>query len=222
MDKYELEKVVKDSKTKTECLKKMGLRAAGGNYKTITKYIEEYQINIEHFDAHQVRIKKINQMTSDKKIPLSEILVENSDYNRHRLKERLYDENIKIRQCELCGQGEIWNGEKMSLIIDHINGVWNDNRIENLRIVCPNCNATLPTHCGKNKTNIFSKEKVDGRKIITEAKLKFYENSRKFQRPDYNTLKTEIENLGYTKTGKKYGVSDNSIRKWIKFYETHN
>lgn len=49
-----------------------------------------------------------------------------------------------------CGQGEEWMGKKMSLILDHINGVHDDNRIQNLRIVCPNCNATLDTHCGKN------------------------------------------------------------------------
>lgn len=221
MNKYELEKVVKESKTKTECLIKMGLRAAGGNYKTITKYIEEYQISTEHFDTHQSRVNKMNQMNFERKKPLSEILTENSTYNRHRLKERLYDENIKSKQCELCGQGEIWNGMKMSLIIDHINGIWNDNRIENLRIVCPNCNATLPTHCGKNKKNFTNEEKIDGRKIMTDTKLKFYENSRRTQRPDYNTLKTEIENLGYLKTGRKYGVSDNAIRKWIKFYQNY-
>lgn len=221
MNKFELEKAVKESKTKTECLKKMGLRAAGGNYRTITKYIEEYQIDTTHFDAHQVRIEKINRLNSKKKIPLTEILIENSTYNRHRLKERLYDESIKERKCELCGQDEIWNGKKMSLIIDHINGVWNDNRIENLRIVCPNCNATLPTHCGKNKSDNFEKKNVDGRTVMTETKKKFYENARKTQRPDYNTLINDIEFLGYVKTGLKYGVSDNAIRKWLKYYEKY-
>lgn len=221
MNKYELEKVVKECKTKTECLKKMGLRAAGGNYKTITKYIEEYEINTEHFDSHQARIEKINRLNSEKKIPMKNILISGSTYNRTQLKQRLYDENLKTRQCELCGQGEIWNGMKMSLIIDHINGIWNDNRIENLRIVCPNCNATLPTHCGKNKRNITDDEKKDGRKIMTDTKLKFYENSRKTERPDYHTLKNEIEKLGYVGTGKKYGVSDNAIRKWVRFYEKY-
>ena len=64
-----------------------------------------------------------------------------------------YKEGIKKRKCELCGQGEEWNGKHMSLILDHINGNPNDNRLENLQIVCPNCNATLPTHCRGHKKN---------------------------------------------------------------------
>ena len=94
------------------------------------------------------------------KIPLKDILVPNSHYSRSSLKKRLYDEGIKCKKCELCGQGEEWNGKHMSLILDHINGIWNDNRLENLRIVCPNCNATLPTHCGKN-SSIKVKEKLN-------------------------------------------------------------
>jgi hypothetical protein len=79
------------------------------------------------------------------KINLCDILIENSSYSRASLKDRLYKEGLKKRECELCGQGEEWVGKKMSLILDHINGVNNDNRIENIRIVCPNCNATLDT-----------------------------------------------------------------------------
>lgn len=123
----------------------------------------------------------------DNKQDIKKILVENSEYcNRTSLKNRLYKEGIKFRKCEKCGQGEEWNGEHMSLILDHINGINNDNRLENLRILCPNCNATLNTHCGKNKT--FKT------KILLE----------------------EIKELGYIGTGRKYGVSDNAIRKWIK------
>ena len=79
-------------------------------------------------------------------------MIENSSYrSTDSLKKRLYKEGIKERVCEKCGQDENWKGEHISLILDHINGVNNDNRIENLRILCPNCNATLETHCKGNK-----------------------------------------------------------------------
>jgi len=92
-------------------------------------------------------------------------LIENSEY-RHtsNLKERLYKEGLKKRECELCGQGEEWRGKKMSLILDHINGTNNDNRIKNLRIACPNCNATLDTHCGKNKNSRGTKRIINNKK----------------------------------------------------------
>jgi len=105
----------------------------------------EYNLDISHF-----RSGTENAIIKNT-IPLNEILVENSSYtNRTKLKKRLYDSGLKKPICELCGQDEWWYGKKMSLILDHINGINNNNRLENLRIVCPNCNATLPTHCRGN------------------------------------------------------------------------
>lgn len=217
MDKIKLQEIIKNSKTQTECLNKLGLRAAGGNYKTLKKYIQEYDINTDHFNPDEVRLQKLMELGVNRTISIEDILVSGSTYNRSRLKERLYELGLKEKKCELCGQGEEWMGKKMSLIIDHINGIWNDNRIENLRIVCPNCNATLPTHCGKN-----NKEKKNKPKVLTQEKELFYKSRRKIERPDYITLVYEIDMFGYVKTGKKYGVSDNAIRKWVKFYQKHN
>ena len=61
-----------------------------------------------------------------------------------------YAKGLKQPSCEMCGQDELWRGRRLALILDHVNGVRDDNRLENLRIVCPNCAATLDTHCGRN------------------------------------------------------------------------
>jgi hypothetical protein len=229
-----MKKVIQVSTCIKEAVEAMGLRAAGGNYNVFHKYVEKYN------KSQRDKIGNIR-----KTIPLAEILVENSTYDRTRLKNRLYNDGLKERKCEKCGQGEMWNEEKMSLILDHINGVHNDNRIENLRIVCPNCNATLPTHAGKNnkiekkinkciecdvkiyksshrckKCSNKDKGYIGPKKLTnpnwrTEPKL----NRRVVQRPPYSQLQQEISELGYSGTGRKYGVSDNAIRKWIKSYE---
>jgi hypothetical protein len=144
-EKNVLEQVVKESNSYSNVVRKVGLNVRNyGNRQTIKRYIEKYDLSITHFGNYAYN-RKVT------KIELSEILVEKSTYtNTAKLKEKLYKAGLKIRQCELCPQGEEWMGKRMSLILDHINGNNKDNRIENLRIVCPNCNATLDTHCKGN------------------------------------------------------------------------
>ena len=161
----------------------------------------------------------------------------NSTFSRGHLKERLYREGVKTRVCELCGQGEIWRGERMALILDHINGVGDDHRLENLRIVCPNCAATLSTHCGKNKPC----DRVElecarcGRTFVRRHRSQRYCSracgtrwertprprlaARRAERPPYEQLVQEIAATSYVAVGRKYGVSDNAIRKWVRAYE---
>lgn len=217
MERENLKQIVEESRTYSEVLKKLGLRAAGGNFKTLKKNIGKYELDIQHFNPSLVRKEKLNNFKElFIKKDINEYLVENSTYGRVHLKERLYDEKLKERKCELCGQDEEWNGKKMSLILDHKNGCWNDNRLENLRIVCPNCNATLDTHCGKQRSKL---KKENYRKIINDKKIANYLSRRIVDRPEYQLLLKEVEEIGYTATGRKYGVSDNAIRKWLKVYE---
>jgi hypothetical protein len=82
-----------------------------------------------------------------------DVFVEKSTYARHRLKKRIIDQKMIPYICDCCGIGPLWNGKPMPLILDHINGINNDNRLENLRFVCSNCDSQLPTYKAKNKNN---------------------------------------------------------------------
>jgi hypothetical protein len=140
----EAREAVAKSFSYSETLRRLGLRAAGGNARLLRTWLERWGIPTDHFDPYTR-----SRGPRRSRIPLGEILVERSAYSRAKLKHRLYDEGLKARLCELCGQGELWHGRTMSLILDHVNGVHDDNRLENLRMVCPNCAATLDTHCGR-------------------------------------------------------------------------
>lgn len=217
-----LEPIILTSKNWTDVLRKLNMSIQGNSRKTLEKYAKEQNISISHFETKEERYLRVNnEIGKINQIPLKKILISHSTYtNTHSLKERLYKEGLKERKCEKCGQDENWYGEHMSLILDHINGIHNDNRYENLRIVCPNCNATLPTHCGKNMKKKYYctcgniKNKTSTYCNVCKKKL-----NRKVKRPPYEQLKKEIEETSYSAVGRKYSVSDNAIRKWIKFYE---
>jgi hypothetical protein len=124
----------------------------------------------------------------------------------------------------------------MSLIIDHINGVPDDNRFENLRIVCPNCAATLETHCGRknrleprsclrcNKEFVprYRKHRYCSRECGMRHDNRLREprpETRKVERPSCQQLEIDIASMSVVAVGRKYGVSDNAVRKWLRWYE---
>lgn len=165
-------------------------------------------------------------------------MVEHSTYCRSALKRRLYEHGLKERRCELCGQDEQWRGRPMSLILDHANGVRDDHRLENLRIVCPNCAATLETHCGRRNTLDRDERpcarcaagfdpRRRGQRYCSPACGSRYPRTsggtnlklRRVERPPYEQLVAEIAATSYVAVGRRYGVSDNAIRKWVRAYE---
>jgi hypothetical protein len=220
------------SKSASETLRRLGMRPAGGNFRMLKNRLETWGITTDHFDPYAATRKRHREP-----IPLEEILVEGSTYRRHTLKKRLYATRLKRRACEMCGQGENWRGRHMSLILDHINGIPDDNRLENLRIVCPNCAATLDTHCRRNCRTLTEREcQLCGMRFMpgygTQRFCSRYcglhrkrepgaarPELRRVERPPYEQLVEETRQLGFLGTGRKYGVSDNAIRKWLRTYE---
>lgn len=146
--KEQLEKAVKTSKSYRQVLYKLGLKAAGGNYEQIKKYIKEYKFDISHFTG-KVWNKGLKGL-SFPRIPLENILVKNSTYQSLKLKKRLFTAGLKSPKCEECGWAKTNEDGYLPLELDHINGDYHDNRLENLRILCPNCHSLKPNHRGRN------------------------------------------------------------------------
>jgi hypothetical protein len=144
----QLAKAVADSKSIAGVLRALGLKVGGGAYVVIQERIEVLGLDRSHFTGQAWLQGRSNPHTT--KRPLAEILVKNSDYtSTGHLKKRLLKEGLKSLVCEVCGLTE-WRGEPIPLQLDHINGDRTDHRIENLRLVCPNCHAQTDTYCGRN------------------------------------------------------------------------
>lgn len=139
-------------------MRRLGLCPSGGAWRVLKKYAALWEIPTEHFDSARAVEGNLRQPAR----ALDEVLVEKSTYSRQHVKRRLFQEGLKEPVCEMCGQDEMWHGRPMGMVLDHINGVRDDHRLENLRIVCPNCAATLETHCGRK--NKVQKAKRDCRR----------------------------------------------------------
>lgn len=151
---YDFDLVVSNSKNLVDICRNLGLKLTGGNRNTIKKWIKEKNLDTSHFF-----IEKSNYNSSNYILDI-DLFVSNSKTDRRQIKNRLYKIGWE-RKCKMCSQGEYWMGKKISLILDHINGINDDNRIDNLRILCPNCNSTLDTNGGKNIKNKLKQIKMN-------------------------------------------------------------
>jgi hypothetical protein len=217
-----------------ETLRRLGMCSTGGAWLVLKKYVGVWGISTEHFDPDVARNRGLSPNQSR---PLKDVLVRGSKVKGARLKERLYADGLKAAVCELCGQDELWRGRRMSLILDHVNGDSSDNRLENLRIVCPNCNATLDTHCGRNGRSIPLERLCARCQQPFRPKYRSHRycsrtcgarhdrrgmprpGARKVDRPRHARLRREVAAMGYCAVGRRYGVSDTAVRKWLRQYE---
>ncbi|MFE1878951.1 HNH endonuclease signature motif containing protein [Streptomyces diastatochromogenes] len=147
-----LEQAVAVSISLNEVLRRLGLEVVGGHHTHIGRKIKAYGIDTSHFTS-VVRTERMR--FNQRRRTAADILVE--DVSAHalripsqRLKRAMSELGVEER-CALCGIEPIWLGEPLPLEVDHIDGNWRDNRIENLRFLCPNCHSTTDSYRGRGK-----------------------------------------------------------------------
>lgn len=152
------------------CLK-VGITSIGGEtYREIRKIAEENNI-VLLFNGESKRV-----VVNNKKKGIGELLCNGSSIKSDSLKKKLLDEGYKEYKCECCGNTE-WNGKPIPLELHHINGIHNDNRIENLQLLCRNCHGQTENFCGKNTTK--NKRVLRPRRVYTTKKdTEIYVNKR--------------------------------------------
>ena len=219
MDNYSNEEfinIVLASTSYKECLQNLGYHSnSGDSTRRLREKIEQLNIDISHF-------------TSKQPIARSEenIFIENSTADQKTLRKWYRKGKYSEYKCAICGQEPIWQGKELTLILDHINGFNRDDRLENLRWVCPNCNQQLDTTNGKNINhgNHTINTCVDCGKVITAKAQRCsvcehkYRTSDKVEGITRAELKNLIHTTPFTTIGKMYNVSDNAIRKWCDKY----
>lgn len=218
----QLIEAVKISNTYQEVSRKLGHTTYGANSRTIKKHIARLKLDTSHFMSTK---EILEYARSHMKKPLSyDELFSINEIDRKHIKKYIIDNKIIPYRCHMCNIVDTWNGNPISLHLDHINGVNNDNRLENLRFLCPNCHSQTNSYCGKN---IAGKLTVEHRCIDCNIQVangstrckpcaSKHKNSTKIVWPKTSILVQLVEEHGYAETGRKLGVSDNAVKKRIR------
>jgi predicted RNA-binding Zn-ribbon protein involved in translation (DUF1610 family) len=191
---------------------------SGSAFYTLKTRLLNEQFDFSLFNKNTLK-KKHNPKKS-----IVDYMVENSSYGRGSLKARIIREKIILYKCNMCGCDPIWRNNSLVLILDHINGVRNDHRKENLQFLCPNCNSQTPTFAGRNNNkekNIKVKYCPCGKKIYFKS-TKCIEclsmESRKVIWPSAQELGKMLWEKPTSQIAKEFGVSDQAVTKWAKKY----
>jgi len=218
----DLIKAVKECHSFSDVMRAINLGDNSGNRDTINRWIKKLELDTSHFNGGQ-RGESFRKMVNSKKLNISDVLVANCKHSRASVRRIILRNELIPYKCEGCDLEGQWRGEPLSLQLEHKNGINDDNRIENLCWLCPNCHSQTSTYAGKKLKTIDKKCEVCNKNLHCKAKTSRCKKhqeatvARKVERPSLSQLLADIRALGYSGTGRKYGVSHTSIRRWIEY-----
>lgn len=166
----EFKEAVEKSRSYSGVCRLIGLSPKSGNIKTVKNKIKEMNLDLSHFTFQRWNKGLTgNDHSSIKKKPLNEIFISNSGWSSHNIRLKLFKENIKEKKCEQCGR-TTWEGVDIPLELHHINGIHTDNRLSNLKILCPNCHAliSVDSKFGRYKKTEEVKETGTSAPVVTQ------------------------------------------------------
>lgn len=198
----------------TEVLQCLGIPRQGNNSSTLKRILDQNQIDYSHFTGRARKYAKARE------VDIQEYLDNKIAITSCRLKEKLIANGLKQNRCEECGIAE-WRGKPITCQLHHKDGNNQNNNLDNLQMLCPNCHSQTDNYCGqanKDKT-IYSckdcgKEINKGSVYCTVCASK---HRRKVEdRPSKDQLFNDFKQLkSFVQIGRKYGISDNAVRKWF-------
>lgn len=153
----EFTSLVRESLNVKTVLFKLGYTTKGNSwgYGLVKRRMLELNLTAQDFAGRTAFYKGVEdtQLTKEK------IFREGCNHSRSSVRRYILKNNILEYKCNICGISQ-WNGKTLSLDLDHINGINNDNRIENLRFLCPNCHSQTTTYGSRNQQRNESKYEI--------------------------------------------------------------
>lgn len=191
--------IVQESSNFAEVLRKITPYIGGEARNSLKRRLVADGISTTHFN--RTITKNINR-----KIENCDMFVCNSPHTRSVIKRRIIRDKLLPYRCSKCECQAIWNNEPLTMVLDHINGIPNDHRIENLRFLCPNCNSQTPTFAGRNTKRVRSEKTTYTKKIPKIRKVDWAQT---------NLLEMK-KTMSNVKIAQRLGVSETMVRKKLK------
>lgn len=149
LETNDLRGLVRQSASRADVIRALGFTPNTTTYRLLRIHLEREGLDDEYFEPAHAAMRRARRPSRGR--PLEEILVRHSTYTSMALlKRRLVEEGLLEPVCAMCGLSS-WRGEPITLHLDHVNGIRDDHRRENLRFLCPNCHSQTDTYCGRNK-----------------------------------------------------------------------